>query len=362
MSILDIITNTGFYFCSFILIVSLITFIHEFGHYFFARLCKVRVETFSLGFGKEIFGFTDRKDTRWKFSLIPAGGYVKMYGDEITESSSAQDSDSFQSKNLLQKACIVSGGPFANLLSAIIILTLLFTVYGKSYTQPIITKVALHSTAEKAGLQVNDRITFINDAKISTFEDIVKIVSLNTENVLDIQYLRDGIIHHTTLQPRLADSRDIFGNKVKVSQIGIASNYVKHEKLNIVNATNTAIIETFSIIKSTYTALKQIITGQRSIKELSGPIKIAKYSGQSLVRGIWVVLWFIAMLSINLAFINLLPIPALDGGYLMYYLLETINGKPLALKYQEYGVKLGTMLLIGLFILVAFNDIRSIIQ
>ena len=345
-------------------------FIHEYGHYAIAKLCKVRVDIFSIGYGRELFGFHDRSGTRWRFSLIPAGGYVKLFGDvdatsavdqDLLDSISEKDKkDTFYFKALYQKALIIIAGPGANFLLSIIILSFLYTMYGKPYTLPIIGNVVDGSVASAAGLEVGDRIISIDGETIQMFDDVLRIISINPGTETLLAYKRNDVISFTSLIPKVAQSRDVFGNVAQFSEIGISADTVDYRDMSIPSAVYSSIVEIKNIIRSTCKVLLQMITGKRGLNDLAGPIRIAKYSGQSMEKGIMFTFWFIAMLSINIGFVNLLPIAPLDGGHLFCYLIEAVSRKKFAMKYRDYSMKLGMVVLLMVFALTTFNDLKML--
>ena len=369
--ILDHVSNVGYYLLSFVLVISFIVFIHELGHYVFAKLCKVKVETFSIGFGKEIFGFYDRSGTRWKFSMIPAGGYVKMFGDfneasavdekKLASMSEEDKKQTFHFKKLYQKVLIVVAGPTANFLLAIVILSFLYTFYGKPYTPPIISQVTQDGVAQNAGLKSGDKIISIDGEYINTFDDIIRIISINSGTEISLSYERDGNVTDTIITPKIVISKDVFGNNIQSAQVGIAANIVEYKYLPFYTAIYTSVSEIKKIIKTTCKVLGQMITGKRDLNDLGGPIRIVKYSGQSMEKGVIFVLWFIAMLSVNVGFVNLLPIPILDGGQLFYYVIEAISSKKFALKYQDYSIKAGMVIIFIIIALTTFNDVKMLL-
>ncbi|MBQ4875365.1 MAG: RIP metalloprotease RseP [Rickettsiaceae bacterium H1] len=362
--------NFSYYLLSFVLVISLIVFVHELGHYIVAKICKVKIEVFSIGFGKEIFGFYDKSGTRWKFSMIPAGGYVKMFGDTNEASvenekylSSIPEEEkelTFHFKKLHQKTSIVIAGPLANFLLSILILSFLYAFYGKPYTPPIIGKTIEKGVAQNAGLIEGDKIISINGEQVSTFDDIIRIISTNSEKEISLFYEREGTINHTILIPELTTSKDIFGNTIKSPQIGISISTIEYRYMSIPTSIYVSIIEIKKIIQTTCKVLWQMIRGKRNLDDLGGPIRIVKYSGQSMKKGIIFTLWFIAMLSVNVGFINLLPIPVLDGGHLLYYIIESISNKNFAAKYQNYSIKAGITIIFIILALTTFNDVKML--
>ncbi|MDX1949275.1 MAG: RIP metalloprotease RseP [Rickettsiales bacterium] len=353
---------------SFIAIISIIVFIHEFGHYWVAKKCGVMIESFSIGFGKEIFGWNDKSGTRWKLSLIPLGGYVKMYGDEnaasvpdkdkISQMAEDERKKSFHTQDLWKRFLIVLAGPLANYIFAIIILSFFFFAYGKPNTSNVISGIQKESVAEKFGLQEGDKIIYLGGSKIKTFEDIRSMVSMHPAIELDISYERNGEVKNSKITPEKKVSKDIFGNEVEVGLLGISSSKMEYKKLNFLTSISSAAYETYDLSVRTLQAVGQIITGKRSAEQISGILRIADYSGKSVEQGFKVVFWFMAVLSVNLGLVNLFPIPMLDGGHLFFYIIEGLRGKPLPEKLQEYFFRFGYGVLIGLMLLATFNDLK----
>ena len=263
----------------------------------------------------------------------------------------------FHHKPLWQKACIVAAGPLANFLLAIIILTFLF--YGKTNPSSEIGRVLPDSAAAVSGLQAGDVITFINDNKIRKFSDISRVVKQNKAAPLEVIFMRDSTEHSAMVSPEVVEVTDPLGNAIEIGRLGIEA--AMSDPLNFIGAFETASYETYIISVSILVALGEMVVGKRGVEELGGPLKIAQYSGQASKKGAVVLFWLIALLSISLGLINLFPIPMLDGGHLLYYIIEVLQGKPLAEKYQEYGFRLGLIVLIMLFVFVTFNDLRSLV-
>lgn len=368
MDILNLILNN---FLAFILIISVIVFIHEFGHYFVAKKCGVKVEEFSIGFGREIFGWNDKSGTRWKFSLLPFGGYVRMFGDrnaasvadaeEIAKMSAEDKKVSFYFQNVYKRIAVVAAGPIANFLLCILLLTVIFKVQGITKVLPIIDQVQENSAAAVAGIMIGDRILQVNDKKIKEFDELREHVVTNGEKPLNIVLQRGEEIKEVNLVPKIALSKNIFGDEQKTPLIGVGAGQFEYQKLNLGQAFIKANVETYNLSTAILKAIGELVTGQRSIKELSGPVKIAEYSGKSFSQGLMVVLWFMAMISVNLGVANLLPIPALDGGHLFYYLIEAVRGKPLPEKIQIIGFQAGFAVLITLMMFTTYNDIHNLI-
>ncbi|MBM3579530.1 MAG: RIP metalloprotease RseP [Alphaproteobacteria bacterium] len=357
---------------SFICIISLIVFIHEFGHFWVARLCGVQVDEFAIGFGRELFGFTDKKGTRWKICPIPFGGYVKMYGDKngasmpdsaaLANMSPEERRKSFLGKNVWQRMGIVGAGPLANFILTIFLFTALFRVNGLNTTLPIIDEILPNSAAAASGLQKADEILRVNNDEIESFEELRMIISQSADRELQLDIMRGGRQIDISITPKSQITKDIFGEEIKVGMLGITSSSISHRDLNIAESFVEGNRETYRISIAIFKAIWELITGRRSVEELGGPIKIAKYSGKTVDMGISAICWFMAMISLNLGIMNILPIPALDGGHLFYYLIEAIRGKALSAKYQNIGFQIGLSLILALMVVTTFNDIMGLVK
>ena len=357
--------------CSFFIVLSVIVFIHEFGHYIVAKLCGIRVITFSIGFGKELFGFNDRSGTRWKISALPLGGYVKMFGDANAASLSDEESYdkmtaeersvTFYHKPLYKKAAVVAAGPVSNFLLTITIFTYFIATTGLSSTEPTVGTVMENSPAKEAGLQPGDRITQVNKDKVSTFSDIPYLIATNLGTPVTLQLQRGDKQMEVTLTPREFEDDDGLGNKVKRPLIGIRSAEIHYENVGLSRAVEEASKRTYMVTVSTLQVIGQMISGKRSAQDLQGPIGIAQLSGQAANKDFHTVLWLIAMLSANLGLVNLLPIPVLDGGHLLYYTAEAVSGRPLAQKVQDYGFRLGFVMIVALMAFTIINDVSKLL-
>ena len=356
---------------SFIIVISVIVVVHELGHYIVARLCKVRILTFSLGFGPEIFGRTDKHGTRWKFSALPLGGYVKMFGDASAAStpdddtlnamSAEEKAQAFHYKPLWQKALIVLAGPVANFLLTIAVLTWLISSTGISSTEPRVGNIMPGSAAEGAGLLKDDRIISINGEEMRVFNDIPMAIATNLGTPVEMQIERAGERSTLTLTPRFTEDEDALGNKIKRPLLGIQSSKIILEEVGPLRAMGEAVKSTYGLCTTTLHAVGQMITGKRGVKDLSGPVGIAKMSGQAADKSATTLIWLIAMLSANLGLVNLFPIPLLDGGHLLFYGVEALRGRPLAEKIQEYAFRVGFALLATLMLFTLYNDISKLL-
>lgn len=368
---MDLLTNFTHHIGSFILVISIIVFIHEFGHYFVAKMCGVKIDAFSIGFGRELFGFTDKSGTRWKFSVLPLGGYVKMYGDAseasqadeeaIEKLSDADKKLTFHHKSLAQKAAIVAAGPLANFLLTIAVFTYFIMTSGLPSVEPVVGSVLEGSPAAEAGLRAGDRVERINNKKMRHFNDIPTTIATNLETEIILHIIRDGKEISVPIVPRMYDEDDGLGNQVKRPLIGIRSADIKYEEVGLVTALAESVSRTYIMCETTLQVMGQMITGQRSAVDLKGPVGIAQLSGQAMDKDLMTVLWFIAMLSANLGLVNLLPIPMLDGGHLAFYTAEAIRGRPAADKVQIWGYRIGGALLATLMVFTILNDLRKLL-
>ncbi|MEX2649168.1 MAG: RIP metalloprotease RseP [Alphaproteobacteria bacterium] len=344
---------------SFVVIISVIVFVHELGHYVVARWNGVRVEVFSIGFGPELRGWTDRAGTRWKLSLLPLGGYVKMFGEQ--QEAGATTTDSFAMKRVGQRSAIAGAGPLANFLFAIVVLAALFATAGQRVTPPEVTSVKPDSAAEAAGFTAGDVVVRIDGAPVERFEDIQDVVRSSPGELLQVVVLRDGAEVALDVTPRLVEQEDRFGVVHRIGELGIArSGAVVFRRLDPASAAWQAVAETWSISWATLDAVGQMIAGTRGTEELGGPVRIAQMSGQVAEDGFVTMVWFMAMLSINLGLINLFPIPMLDGGHLAFYSIEALRGRPLGVRAQEFGLRIGLALVVGLMVLATWNDLIQV--
>lgn len=368
---------SGFhYLWSFALVISIIVFVHEFGHFIVARACGVRIDVFSIGFGPEIIGRTDRHGTRWKLALWPLGGYVKMFGDAsaastpdntaLSEMSEADKARSFHFKPLWAKALVVVAGPAANFMLTIAVFSYFIFTVGIASTEPVVGEVLPGSPAASAGLKPNDRILRIDGATVETFNDIPDALITNIGNPVTLDIARGNATQTLTLTPRTMPEKDALGNEQKRPMIGIRSKQITYADVGLLQAVRAATEKTYDMCATSLKLMGQIIAGHRSTEDLKGPLGIAKMSGEvtaasgSMSETLHLILWFVALLSVNLGLINLLPVPMLDGGHLVFYALEALRGRPMAERYQEYGYRLGFVLIAGLMALSLFNDVQQL--
>ncbi|OJX81001.1 RIP metalloprotease RseP [Magnetospirillum sp. 64-120] len=358
------------YIVVFLLILTVVVFVHELGHYLVARWNGVRVEVFSIGFGPEIWGFNDKTGTRWRFSVLPLGGYVKMFGDADAASATGDGRDmtdaekavSFRHKRVGQRAAIVFAGPAANFIFAIVGLALMFMVLGQPVTEPVVGQVMPGSAAEQAGILAGDRVVRANGDDVTRFQDIQRIVRLDIDKPLQLTVERDGAAIDLVAHPRIVERKGMFGDMEKVPVLGIAADSAQTRIVHYGpgSALWQAVRESGNMISATFVGIGQMISGTRDSDELGGPIRIAKGAGEAAQLGIASVAFYIIMLSLNLGLINLFPIPILDGGHLVFYAFEAILGRPLGEKAQEYGFRIGLFLVLALMVFATRNDIVSL--
>jgi len=355
------------YLIPFLFVLTVLVFVHEFGHYFIARRNGVRIDVFSIGFGPELFGWHDRAGTRWKFSAIPLGGYVKMFGDSDASSglpiaglarmTAAEREVSFHYKRLAQRAAIVIAGPAANFVFAIVVLAGLFMTYGQPFTPARVGQVQPGSAAARGGIKPGDTIVSINGDRVQRFEDVQQDVRLNPGVPMTIVVKRDGRDLGVQVTPAKTELTDRFGNHYEIGLLGISRNGVDYVRRDPATALFQAGAETWDLSASTLKAMWQIVIGTRGTDELGGPLRIAQMSGDVARGGVVAIVWFMAVLSINLGLINLFPVPVLDGGHLLFYAAEALRGKPLGQRAQEYGFRIGLALVLTLMVFATWNDL-----
>ncbi len=353
----------GHSFIAFIIVIGVLVFIHEFGHFIAARLCGVGVEVFSLGFGPKILKKKYGR-TQYCLSAIPLGGYVKMVGEEPGTTIDPKDiKSSFTHKSLFQKSIVVAAGPFFNFFLAIFIFYILYQFAGIYLGQPIVGKVVEGAPAIAAGVKPGDKILEINKEKIESFEDISSIISTGKGEKLDILVERDNNIIEIALTPVLSPSKNEFGEEIQKYVIGIVGiGEPFHKSLNPFQAIARSVKDTYGLVKLTILSVVKMVAGSVSADNLGGPIMIAQMAGEQAKAGIMNFVWFIALLSVNLGIINLFPIPVLDGGHLMFFGIEAVTGKPVNDKLREKLIQFGAAVLVALMVFVFYNDIIRMIQ
>ncbi len=346
---------------AFVVVLGVLVFIHEMGHYLAARWRGVRVEAFSIGFGQAITSWTDKRGTVWKLAWIPLGGYVKLHGQERPQDVSAEvrakwiPGQTFHDKSVLSRAIIIVAGPAANFLLAMVLFAGLFVALGTPVALPVIGVVVPDSAASKAGLIVNDRVIEIAGQPIGTFEDLQRTIAAHPSETVEMIIQRNGV--RQTL-PVTTQSRESGGHQVGL--LGVRGGEVEYRHVGVLDAIGDGVAQTWAITAETFSGLAQMIRGNRGTDDLGGPLRIAQLSGQVAQLGIASLISFIGLLSVNLGLINLFPIPVLDGGHLMFYLAEALRGRPLPQRAQEYGFRAGLAFLACLFVFATWNDLTHL--
>jgi regulator of sigma E protease len=353
----------------FLLVLGPLVTVHELGHYLVGRWFGVKADAFSVGFGKELAGYTDKRGTRWKLSALPLGGYVQFAGDMNPASQPSDEwlalpederAKTFQSKPLWQRALIVAAGPVTNFMVAIAIFAAFNSIYGKQVTPPVVEFLVENGAAAAAGVELGDRIVAIDGERIDDFREVEGLVLPHPDTRIELTVERNGVTEMIPVAVRSVVERDRFGNEFRQGRIGIGSRSVELVPVGPVEAVTLAFSQTADTVDMMVTGIGQIITGRRSVDELGGPIKIAKFSGEQLSLGWPNFVAFAALISINLAFINLLPIPALDGGHLAFYAAEAVRRKPASPRSQEWAFKTGMAFVLALMLFVTINDVASL--
>jgi len=356
---------------AYIFLITVVVFFHELGHFLVARWCGVAVETFSIGFGPEIVGWNDRHGTRWKISWIPFGGYVKFLGDIGAASTPDRDlledlpederNRAFPLKPLWQRAAIVAAGPFANFILAIVIFTAMFMIFGQNYNEPVVDGVQPGSAAAIAGIHKGDIIRSINGSPIRDFSEIKQVVTLNTGETLAIGVERAGRMLTVNAAPKITTMKDPFGGENRMMALGVINDVkaarISHVRFGPVDAVGAACAQTWLIVKSTFVYMWQMSTGYADTSQLRGPIGVASVSQKVASISFVALITLAALMSVSIGLINLFPIPLLDGGHLLYYGFEAVLGRPLGVRAQDVGFRLGLAMVLGLMVFVTWNDL-----
>jgi regulator of sigma E protease len=362
------------YIIPFLFVLTVVVFFHELGHFSVARWFGVKVEVFSIGFGPELFGRYDRHGTRWRFAAIPLGGYVKFYGDEdpasapdhaaIAEMTPEQRRENFHTQPIWPRMAIVAAGPFANFILAIVIFAGLFAIVGKNVTEARVDVVQPGSAAEAAGVLPGDIVRQIEGTSIESFTDLQRIVSINADRELEIVIDRGGATETVRVTPRLQEVEDAFGNSHKVGVLGIARNVDAESYTRVQYAPHKAlwegVAETWFVIERTGVFLARLVTGRESAEQLGGPIRIAQVSGDVAAVSLPALINLTAILSVSIGLLNLLPIPMLDGGHLVFYTLEALRGRPLKPEVMEMSFRVGLAFVLCLMLFATWNDLTNL--
>ena len=358
------------YVLPFLLVLTVIVFVHEMGHYLVARWNGVAIHTFSVGFGRELIGWNDRHGTRWRISAIPLGGYVRFVGDMNPASQPDPDAAEkvdpalaphlFINKNVWQRIAVVAAGPIANVLLTFLILYALLLGYGRYTITPVIGEVIAGSVAAEAGLQSGDEIVAVDGYVVHGFEDFQRYVATSPAREVVIELERNGVAQTLRLVSEPVEIEDRFGNKQRIGRVGVTRDVADNDVVLYRPGPAEAVGMTFEeirfIIQRTGAFIGDFFVGRGDVEQLGGPVKVAKVSGEVATLGIVALINLMALLSLNIGIFNLLPIPMLDGGHLMYYLVEAVRGKPLSMRVQEIGFRFGFALVMALMVFTLFND------
>jgi regulator of sigma E protease len=359
----------------FLLVLTIVVFFHELGHYLVGRWCGIKAEVFSVGFGPELIGRTDRHGTRWKLSLIPLGGYVKFLGDENAASqptgsgvsglSEAERAASFPAASLWRRAATVAAGPVANFILAIAIFAVMFSINGRMIADPVVARVQPASAAEAAGILPGDVFVAIDGVEVEIFDDVQRYVTARPEVPMTISLERDGAIVDVTLTPARTEITDNFGNKMEVGRIGVitsddAGNFRVRE-YGPLEAVGEGVAQSWYIVTRTVDYIGNIITGREKADQLGGPIRVAKYSKDMSTIGIGALIQLAAVLSVSIGLLNLMPIPMLDGGHLVFYAIEAVRGRPPGEVAQEWAYRFGLSVVLALMLFATWNDVSMLI-
>lgn len=358
---------------AFLFVITVVVFFHELGHFLVARWCGVKVDVFSVGFGKEIFGWSDRRGTRWKVSWLPIGGYVKFAGDASAAStpdhraaermSPAEREHTLLYKPVWQRAAVAAAGPLANFLLAILLFTGLIYYNGHTVLAPVVGHVVEGSAAEAAGIKAGDRVTAIDGTAITDFEQMPQIIAVSGGKNLKLELLRDGKSISVQVTPRATRMRDALGDMGTNMVIGVQPSRtapITTEYYSLPGAVGAATAETWNIMATTVKGIAQMVRGYGSADQFRGPVGIAKMTRQVAVFGFMALLQLVAVLSVSIGLANLFPIPLLDGGHLLYYACEAVLGRPLGERAQDVGFRLGLVLVLGLVLLTTWNDLARL--
>lgn len=355
----------------FLVVLTIVVFVHEMGHYLVGRWCGIGVKAFSIGFGPELFGFNDRRGTRWKVSAIPLGGYVKFAGDEngasipdqeaLAGMSDAERRSAFQTQPVWKRAATVVAGPLANVLLTIAIFAVFFSMHGKMVTNAVVTKLVPGSVAEAAGFMPGDKFISIDGIPIDSFSDLQRYVAPRADQEMTFLMDRKGEQITIRAAPKTKEIDDALGNKVKVAVLGIQTSPAEggYEILTFtpMQALGESVKETAFIAGETGNFIVRLVKGREDKCQLGGPVKIATMAGQAAKRGVDWLIQLAALLSIGIGLLNLLPIPPLDGGHLLLYGMEAAMRRPVSAKMQELVFRIGGLLVLSFMGFVFFNDL-----
>lgn len=355
----------------FLFVLTVVVFVHEMGHYLVGRWCGIGVKAFSVGFGPELIGFNDRRGTRWKLSAIPLGGYVKFLGDmtvtsepdheEMEQLTEEERRHAFHTQPVWKRAATVFAGPAFNFILTIVVFSAMFGIYGKFVTEPTVAEVRAESPAAEAGFMPGDRFVSINGSRVTTFADVQRLVSGRAGDELTFVMLRGDEEITLTATPELMEQTDALGNVIRLGAIGVVNNEEMGQPRLVtyspIEAVSQGFIETGYIIQRTGQFLQRFVSGREDRCQLGGPVRIAEMSGQAASLGFTWLVQLVALLSVGIGILNLLPIPPLDGGHLMFYAAEAAMRRPVSERVMEAVYRVGVLLVMGFMAFVFWNDI-----
>ncbi|MCD4511672.1 RIP metalloprotease RseP [Brucella pseudogrignonensis] len=355
----------------FLFVLTVVVFVHEMGHYLVGRWCGIGASAFSIGFGPELIGFTDKHGTRWKLSAIPLGGYVKFLGDESATSSpvgvdnsnlsAEEQSRAFHTQPVWKRAATVFAGPAFNIILTVVIFSVFFALYGRQIADPLVAGVQPGSPAAEAGFEPGDRFISVEGQKITIFSDVQRIVSGRSGDELDFTVERGGKMVDLKATPALVERTDPLGNMVKMGAIGVETTQAvgnfRRIEYGPLESVGQAIVETGHIISRTGEFFQRFAVGREDKCQLGGPVKIANMAGKAASQGFDWLIQLTAMLSIGIGLLNLFPLPPLDGGHLVFYAVEAIKGSPVSVGAQEIFYRVGFLVVMGFMGFVLFNDL-----
>ncbi|WP_137152128.1 RIP metalloprotease RseP [Devosia sp. FKR38] len=354
----------------FLAILTVIVFVHEMGHYLVARWNGIAIETFSVGFGKELIGRTDKHGTRWRISAIPLGGYVRFVGDmnvasapdaeAIAQADPALAPRLFANKGVWQRISVVAAGPVANVILTFVVLYALLLGYGRYTIPPVIGDVVAGSVAESAGIEPGDTIVAVDGYKVRGFEDFQRLVATSPDRAVTIELQRNQVPQTIVLVPEATKVEGPFGSEQRIGRIGVMRNVADTDvtlyRPDPVEAIGMTTEEIRFIVQRTAAFMGDFFVGKGDVQQLGGPVKVARVSGEVATLGIVALINLMALLSLNIGLFNLLPVPMLDGGHLLYYLVEAVRGRPLSMRVQEIGFRIGFTLVLSLMVFTLIND------
>ncbi len=355
----------------FLFVLTVVVFVHEMGHYLVGRWCGIGVTAFSIGFGPELFGFNDRHGTRWKLSAIPLGGYVKFVGDmnatstpdadEISALTESQREVAFHTQPIWKRAATVAAGPIFNFLLTIAVFTVMFSIYGRFVSEPMVAEVRPDSPAAIAGMEIGDRFVSVDGERVDSFADVQRLVSGRAGDPIVFVMLRDGKDITVTATPEISEQKDALGNVVKVGLIGVVNNQEfgqpRQVEFGPVGALTEAVRETGHIVARTGQFMKRFAVGREDKCQLGGPVKIADMAGKAAQLGFEWLVQLVALLSVGIGILNLLPIPPLDGGHLAFYAIEAVKGRPVSERAMDAMYRVGLFVVLGFMAFVFWNDL-----